>query len=116
MAWSLQAILPVLTPDRDQVAHTPAVDSSVSSRLHATVRALEDGAGAEDAARLTTQALDLVRELDVALNGARDAAIVHLRCAGWTLQDIADLVGVTRARIHQICAARAPAQQRRRPL
>jgi len=82
------------------------VDRRTVAQLDATLRALERQPGAETTAALSTRALALCTDLQAALADARDDAIVRLSEAGWSLQDVATLVGLTRGRVHQILLRR----------
>lgn len=78
------------------------MDRRAVAQLDATLRALDRQPGAETTAALTTRALALCQELHTALTASRDEAIVRLSAAGWSLQDVATIVCLTRGRVHQI--------------
>lgn len=79
------------------------------TRLEALVRALEAEASPADRLPLLRDALEELARSERRLLELRDDTMVALSQQGWTLQQIAAALGVTRGRVHQILRARRPA-------
>lgn len=88
--------------------HTARVDPEGLDRLHAAVEAVECADGSAQRGRAASQALVMLVGLERVLVVERDRAIRALRREGWTLHDIAQAVGLTRGRVHQILRAGDP--------
>lgn len=87
----------------------PRVKGVPVERLQDAVRAVERVSSHDERARCCARALAHLSEVEAALVAARDEAILALRESGWTLQEIATAVQLTRGRVHQILGQARPA-------
>lgn len=72
------------------------------------MRALQTATSPSERLPLLRDALDQLGQTERQLLELRDESVVALSEQGWTLQQIAVALGVTRGRVHQIVQARRP--------
>lgn len=87
------------------------MDRRPVAELEAALSALATATSAEQRLPLLRDALEHLARTERELVELRDATVLALSQQGWTLQEIARVLGVTRGRVHQVVRARRAADK-----